>query len=160
MRISIIAAVGRNNELGKNNDLIWHLPNDLKFFKSVTTGKTVLMGRNTFWSLPKVLPNRTNIVITDIKENYPSEVVVYNSIDNFIDDNDDIDEEIFVIGGASIYNQFIDKADKLYLTEVNADCVDASVFFPDFDKSLFEREVIGENSDNGICYKHVLYRRR
>ena len=73
MKISIIAAIGANNELGMNNDLIWHLPNDLKFFKSVTSGHTVLMGRNTFYSLPKVLPNRTNIVITDVDEEYPKE---------------------------------------------------------------------------------------
>ena len=160
MKISIIAAIGENNELGKNNDLIWHLPNDLKFFKSVTTGKTVLMGRNTFWSLPKVLPNRTNIVITDMDEDYPKEVVIYNSIDAFLEDYKNTEEEVFIIGGASIYNQFINIADKIYLTEVAASCADAQVYFPTFDKEQYEKEVVGKNEDNGISYKHVLYKRR
>lgn len=160
MKISIIAAIGENNELGRNNDLIWHLPNDLKFFKSVTSGHTVLMGRNTFWSLPKVLPNRTNIVITDMDEDYPKEVVIYNSIESFMNDYRDKDEEVFIIGGASIYAQFIDKAEILYLTEVSASCPDASVYFPEFDKNDYDKSVVGENNDNGISYKHVLYKRR
>ena len=159
MKISIIAVIGENNELGRNNDLIWHLPNDLKFFKSVTSGHTVLMGRNTLWSLPKVLPNRTNIVITDIDEEYPSEVVIYNSIESFLNDYNGKDEEVFIIGGASIYKQFIDIADKLYLTEVSASS-SADVYFPLFDKSNYDKEVVGENEDNGISYKHVLYKRR
>ena len=159
MKISIIAAIGENNELGKNNDLIWHLPNDLKFFKSVTSGHTVLMGRNTFWSLPKVLPNRTNIVITDNQEEYPKEVIIYNSIESFLKEYNEKDEEVFIIGGASIYKQFIDKAEKLYLTEIQAQCLDADVYFPKFDKNNYEKETIKENEDNGISYKHVLYRR-
>ena len=160
MKISIIAAVGENNELGKNNDLIWHLPNDLKFFKTVTTGKTVLMGRNTFWSLPKVLPNRTNIVITDMEEEYPKEVIIYNSIEAFLEDYKNTEEEVFIIGGASIYKQFIDLAEKIYLTEIEDKCEEAEVFFPQFDKEQYEKEIIGENEDNGISYKHVLYKRR
>ena len=160
MKISIIAAIGKNNELGKNNDLIWHLPNDLKFFKSVTTGKTVLMGRNTFWSLPKVLPNRTNIVITDMDEDYPKEVVIYNSIEAFLEDYKNTEEEVFIIGGASIYSQFINIADKIYLTEVAATCDDAQVYFPQFDKEQYEKDIVGQNEDNGISYKHVLYKRR
>jgi dihydrofolate reductase len=160
MKISIIAAIGENNELGKNNDLIWHLPNDLKFFKSVTTGKTVLMGRNTFWSLPKVLPNRTNIVITDMDEEYPKEVVIYNSIDAFLEDYKNTEEEVFIIGGASIYKQFIKIADKIYLTEIAASCEDAQVYFPQFDKEQYDKEIVGKNEDNGISYKHVLYKRR
>lgn len=160
MKISIIAAIGENNELGKNNDLIWHLPNDLKFFKSVTTGKTVLMGRNTFWSLPKVLPNRTNIVITDMDEDYPKEVVIYNSIEAFLEDYKNTEEEVFIIGGASIYSQFINIADKIYLTEVAATCDDAQVYFPQFDKEQYEKDIVGQNEDNGISYKHVLYKRR
>ena len=160
MKISIIAAIGENNELGKNNDLIWHLPNDLKFFKSVTTGKTVLMGRNTFWSLPKVLPNRTNIVITDMDEDYQKEVVIYNSIEAFLEDYINTEEEVFIIGGASIYSQFINIADKIYLTEVAATCDDAQVYFPQFDKEQYEKDIVGQNEDNGISYKHVLYKRR
>lgn len=160
MKLSIIAAIGSNNELGLNNDLIWHLPNDLKFFKNVTSGHTVLMGRNTFFSLPKVLPNRTNIVITDIEEKYPSEVVIYNSIESFLKDYNNTNEEVFIIGGASIYKQFIDLADKLYLTEIEASCSEASVYFPLFNKDNYDKTIIGENCDNDIKYKHVLYKRR
>lgn len=160
MKISIIAAIGSNNELGRDNDLIWRLPNDLKFFKSVTTGHTVLMGKNTFWSLPKVLPNRTNIVITHSYEDFPDEVVIYNSIESFLNDYRDSDEEVFVIGGASIYKQFIDMAENLYLTEIEASCPDASVYFPDFNKEDYDKSIIGSNEDNGISYKHVLYKRR
>ena len=160
MNISIIAAIGQNNELGKNNDLIWHLPNDLKFFKNTTTGKTVVMGSNTFKSLPNVLPNRTNIVITHQNNGYPSNVIIYNSIESFLNDYKNKDEEVFIIGGSSIYNQFIQKADKLYLTEILATCKDASVFFPKFNKENYEQTILGENQDNGISYKHVLYKRR
>lgn len=160
MKISIIAAIGENLELGKNNDLIWHLPNDLKFFKNTTSGHTVLMGRNTFFSLPKVLPNRTNIVITDVDEEYPKEVVIYNSIESFLKDYQNKDEEVFIIGGASIYKQFIDLADKLYLTEIHATCSEASVYFPQFDKTNYDETTLLENCDNGISYKHVLYKRR
>jgi len=160
MKISIIAAIGSNNELGRNNDLIWHLPNDLKFFKSVTSGHTILMGKNTFWSLPKVLPDRTNIVITHSDEKFPDEVVIYNSIESFLNDYRDKDEEVFIIGGASIYSQFIDKAENLYLTEIEASCPDASVYFPKFNKDDYDKSIIAENEDNGISYKHVLYKRR
>ena len=160
MKISIIAAIGEKNELGKNNNLIWRLPNDLKFFKSITSGHTVLMGKKTFWSLPKVLPNRTNIVITHSDEKFPDEVIIYNSIESFLKDYSSKEEEVFIIGGASIYKQFIDKAEKLYLTEIEATCVDADVYFPEFSKSNYESEIIGTNNDNGISYKHVLYKRR
>jgi len=160
MKISIIAAIGSNNELGRDNDLIWRLPNDLKFFKSVTTGHTVLMGKNTFWSLPKVLPNRTNIVITHSDQKFPDEVVIYNSIESFLNDYRDRDDEVFIIGGASIYKQFIDMAENLYLTEIEASCPDASVYFPEFNKEDYDKSIIGSNEDNGISYKHVLYKRR
>lgn len=162
MKISIIAAVGKNLELGKNNDLIWSLPNDLKFFKNVTNGKMVVMGKNTFKSLPKVLPNRKNVVLTfpDDKEILPSEVEIFHGIPEFLDRYKDYTEEIFIIGGASIYKQFLNLADTLYLTEINDTCLDASVYFPKFNKKLFIKEIIGENSDNDIKYKHVIYRRK
>ena len=138
MKLAMIACVGKNLELGRNNDLIWHLPSDLKYFKGVTYGHTVIMGKNTFKSLPGVLKERHNIVLTfkDDKEKLPNEVEVLHSIDEFLDKYKSKDELIFVIGGASIYKQFIDLADTLYLTEVDGEC-NADVYFPDFDKSLF-----------------------
>lgn len=158
MKIKIIAAIGQKNELGKNNDLIWHIPGDLKFFKEVTSGHTVLMGKNTFYSLPKVLPNRKNIVISETKINN-DEIIVYSSLEDFFKDYKDIDEEVFIIGGASMYKAFIDIASELYLTEIEATDDEAQVYFPDFDKTKYVSEFLKENSDNGIKYRHVLYKK-
>lgn len=161
MKLAMIACVGKNLELGRNNDLLWHLPSDLKYFKEVTFGHPVIMGKNTFKSLPGVLKDRHNIVLTfqDDKEELPKEVEVLHSIDEFIDKYKDKDQEVFVIGGASIYKQFIDLADTLYLTEVEDESI-ADVYFPEFDKNDFEREVVGHGSDNGINFNFVIYRRK
>ena len=134
MSYSIIAAIGKNRELGKNNDLIWSLPGDLKFFKEVTTGHTVLMGKNTFYSLPKVLPNRKNIVITDEYIDN-SEIEQFNSLEAFYDKYQDSDEVVFIIGGGMMYRQFVDIADELYLTEIDASDNEAQTYFPSFDKN-------------------------
>lgn len=160
MKISMIAAVGKNLELGKDNKLLWNLPNDLKFFKKITNGKIVIMGKNTFKSLPKILPNRTNVVLTfpNDLEKFPEEVIVLHSIDEVLKKYQDYNEEIFIIGGASIYKQFIDFADTLYLTEVD-DNIDADVYFPKFNKDLYKKEIIGKNNDGDIYYNHVVYRR-
>lgn len=158
MTISMIAVIGKNNELGKKGGLLWHLPNDLKFFKEVTSGSTVVMGKRTYYSLPKKLPNRRNVVLTLVDEEQPDDVEVVHSVGevlNMFDQN----EEIFIIGGASIYKQFIEFADKLYLTEVDACDSEADVFFPTFDKSNYDVKILGMNSDNDINYKHVLYKR-
>ena len=159
MSYSIIAAIGKNNELGKDNDLIWHLPNDLRFFKETTTGKTIIMGRRTFESLPRMLPNRHHIVLSSSTD-FPEEVEVYKELKDLLEAYKDTNEELFVIGGASIYKLFIDYSDKLYLTEIDAECKDADAYFPEFDKSLYDKEIIKENSDDNIKYKHVLYKRK
>ncbi len=159
MSFSIIAAIGKNNELGKDNDLIWHLPNDLKFFRSVTTGKTIIMGRRTFESLSKMLPNRHHVVISS-SNNFPNEVEVFNSLEELLEKYNDINDELFVIGGGSIYKLFLDYSNKLYLTEIDAECSDASVYFPSFNKEEWDRELLQENEDDGITYKHVLYTRK
>ena len=158
MSFSIIAAIGKNNELGKDNALIWHLPGDLKFFKETTTGKTIIMGRRTFESLPRMLPNRHHIVISS-SNNFPEEVSVYNTIDDLLKDYKDSNEELFVIGGASIYKAFLDLSNKLYLTEIDAEDKNADAYFPTFDKSLYDMEVLKENEDEGIKYRHVLYKK-
>lgn len=157
MNISMIACIGKNLELGKNNDLIWHLPNDLKFFKETTIGKTVIMGRRTFESLPGKLPKRRNVVLMLKTEEPIPDVDIYYDIPSLLKELDE--EEVFIIGGASIYKQFLPLAKKLYLTEVDASCPDASVYFPKFDKNLYTRTVLKTNSDNGINYEHVLYER-
>ena len=158
MNLVIIAAIGKNNELGKDNKLIWHLPGDLKFFKEKTIGKNIVMGRKTFESLPKMLPNRHHIVITTGNIDN-SEVEVYHSIEDFLKVYS-YSGETCVIGGASIYNSLIDYVDVMYLTEINKECLDADSYFPDFDREGWRSEVIGNNTENGISYKHVLYKRR
>lgn len=157
--ISIIACVGKNLELGKNNDLIWHLPNDLKYFKKVTSGKTVIMGRRTFESLPGILPKRRNIVLQLPNENKIEGVEIFNDIPSILEavKNED---EAFIIGGASIYRQFLEYASKLYLTEVNKTCSDAEVYFPKFDKRKYKKVIVGQDCDSGIEYNFVIYERR
>ena len=154
--ISIIAAIGKNNELGKNNNLIWHLPNDLKFFKETTMGKPILMGRKTLNSLPKLLPGRTHLVLSTSNLNIDG-VIQFTNIEDALDYIKNIDE-VFIIGGASIYKEFLSYADKLYLTEIDA-VSEADVYFPTFDKTKYKRSVIKTNEDNGIKYEHVLYER-
>jgi len=142
MSISIVVAIGRNNQLGYNNHLLWSLPNDMKRFKTLTTGHTVIMGRNTYLSLPKgSLPNRRNVVISDDKnDNFPGCEMVSSIKDALkLTENDG---EVFIMGGASIYRQFLQYADRLYLTIVD-DSPEADVFFPlisSDDCVLVERE--------------------
>ena len=159
MNISMIASVGKNNELGKDNGLIWRFKEDLKFFREITTGHVIVMGRKTFESLPKMLPNRHHIVITS-KDYINDEVEVFKNIDYFLEKYRDCEDEIFIIGGSSIYSSFLEYSNKLYLTEIDAEDKDADVYFPSFDKSLYDRSYIGEEQeDNNIKYRHVLYRR-
>ena len=156
--ISMIACVGENLELGKNNDLLWHLPNDLKFFKEKTLGKTVIMGRRTFDSLPGKLPKRRNIVLQLPNESIIENVEIFNNVDDILESVKD-EEEAFICGGASIYRLFLPYANKLYLTEVKKSDKEAEVYFPEFDKSKYTRTILGSNSDNGIDYDFVLYER-
>lgn len=161
MKLSIIACIGKNLCLGKNNDLIWHLKGDLKYFKEVTLNHPVVMGKNTFKSLPGVLKNRKNIVLTfsNDLEKLPDEVEIFNSIEEFLNQYKDYPDEVFIIGGASIYKQFLEYASTLYLTEVDLES-EADVYFPEFDKTLYEKEIVKEQSENGINYKFAIYRRK
>lgn len=118
--LSIIVAVSQNGAIGKDNKLLWHIPNDLKRFKSITSGHTIIMGRKTFESLPKVLPNRHHIVITrdkNFKVNNES-VEVINSIDDVISRYKDSPEEVFIIGGGDIYRKLLPYANKIYMTKI------------------------------------------
>ena len=158
MDISIIAAIGKNNELGKNNDLIWHLKGDMKFFRELTTNHVIVMGRKTFESLPKMLPNRHHIIISN--NNLNDKVEVFNNINSFLEKYKDYEDEIFIIGGSSIYKAFLDYSNKLYLTEIDEEDKNADVYFPLFDKSLWDKEYISEDKEEkNIKYRHVLYRR-
>ena len=154
--LSLIAAVGRNNELGKGNDLIWHFKEDMKFFKETTMGSAVIMGRKTFESLPKALPGRKNIVITKSAGYSPEGAEAVNSIEAALKA---AGEGAFVIGGASIYKALLPECQRLYLTEIDAECSDADVYFPSFDKSLYTREKLAEYDIDGVHFEHVLYKK-
>ena len=131
MRINIIAAVAKNRAIGFENKLIYWLPNDLKRFKALTTGHTILMGRKTFESLPKgALPNRRNCVLTNSVKELPG-CECFSCWDEFLFTCMP-DEEIFIIGGASLYKGLIDKADRLCLTEIDDAPEQADTFFPDY----------------------------
>lgn len=158
MSFSLIAAIGQNNELGKKGGLVFKIPGDLKFFKKVTTGHPVFMGLNTWRSLPGKLPNREHFVLTpDVAEIANDNVNPVTNLDDFIATYQDSDEEIFVIGGGMVYKQMLPYCDKLYLTEVHASDSDADTFFPEFNHSLYKREVLAHGEDNNISYDHVLY---
>ena len=156
---SMIAAIGKNRELGKNGGLIWQLPSDLKFFKEQTTGKKVFMGKRTFESLPRKLPNREHFVLTDEEIDNDGINLVWN-LEEFVNKHLNTDEEIFVIGGGMVYKQMLPYSKRLILTEVNAECLDADTYFPEFNKQDFERKVLGEGSDNGISFEHIEYVRK
>lgn len=137
MNITIIVAIAENNAIGKNNDLLWHISGDLKRFKEITTGHTVVMGRKTYLSLPKrPLPNRRSIVISDIPNECIPDVEVVDSIENAVEIFDN-DKENFIIGGGMIYRQFLPLANKLYLTVVHKK-YDADVFFPEINYDEWE----------------------
>lgn len=135
--ISLIAAIGRNNELGKNNALLWHLPADMKHFKNITELHAVIMGRKTFESIGRPLPNRRNIVITRDanykKAGLPAQagVEVAHSLAEAFDLFADKSEEIFIIGGGELYKQALPIADKLYITHIDAEDEEADSFFPE-----------------------------
>lgn len=159
--ISIIVAIAENFAIGKNNDLLFYLPNDLKRFKQITSGHTIIMGRNTLLSLPKwPLPNRRHIVITDKKEDvFPGCETVF-SIDEAIE-KVKLEEEAFVIGGGMIYKQFYPLAGKLYLTLVHKP-FEADVFFPEVNYSAWD-EVAREDfhdEKNNFEYSYLDLKRK
>lgn len=129
----MIAAIGKNRELGKANQLLWHIPEDLKHFKEKTSRKAVIMGQKTFDSIGKPLPDRLNVVLSNDPNFKADNIVISNSIDDAVAIAADYSGEVFVIGGGSIYKQFMDKADKLYLTLVDKE-YDADVFFPEYNE--------------------------
>jgi len=136
LKLISIAAVGKNNELGKDNDLLWHLPKDFKRFKKLTTGHFIIMGRKTFESFPKPLPNRTHIVITRQK-NYSNEhCIVVHDLDNALKLVEK-EKVVFVIGGGEIYKQFMPIVHELEITKVHAE-FEADTYFPEIDSEIWE----------------------
>ncbi|SHH85783.1 dihydrofolate reductase [Wenyingzhuangia marina] len=159
--ITLIAAIGDNNELGKNNDLIWHLPADLKRFKKITTGHHIIMGRKTYESIGKPLPNRTTIIITRNKNYKVEGCITTDSLEHAIEIAKK-DENAFVIGGAKIYKKAIDLVDELDICEVHR-TFDADVFFPKIDTNIWEeikREDFKSDEKNIYDYSFVKYKRK
>lgn len=152
---SIIAAIGKNNELGKENQLIFHIKEDMKYFREKTKGHKVVMGHKTWDSLPGKLKNRKNIVIS--RHDFPGPDQIIHDIDQFIDDNKDSDEEIFIIGGGTVYHQFLPYTKNLYLTEVDKADPKATTFFPEFDKSNYEKAIIKKGSEDDLVYSISKY---
>jgi dihydrofolate reductase len=137
MKISLVAAIAENNAIGKNNQLLWHLPNDLKFFKNYTLGKIILMGRKTFESIGKrALPGRINAVISSDTSMKTNDVLVFKTLDAALQHFKN-SEEVCIVGGAQLYKDTLDKADQLVLTKV-ACSPEADVFFPDVNWNNWE----------------------
>lgn len=161
VKISIIAAIGKDRELGKDNKLLWRIPEDLKRFRKLTQGHAVIMGRKTFESIGKPLPDRLNVIITRDKNYFNvlkhyNNVIVYNSLEQVMNNllfkikNLKFKDEVFVIGGGQIFTLALPHADKLYLTIVD-DVKNADTFFPDY--STFKKVVYKEIKEhNGLSY--------
>ena len=165
VKISMIAAIGKNRELGEGNKLIWHISSDLKRFKELTVGHPVIMGRITYESIDRLLPNRINIIVTRDPDFTVEGAIVVNSVEEAIEkarNTEDIrlrqsfggQGEIFIIGGAQIYALGIKFADKLYLTKIDAEAPSADASFPDYSefKKVVRRE---EGEENGLKYEFV-----
>lgn len=162
MRLSIIVAIAENNAIGKDNQLIYYLPNDLRRFKALTTGHTIIMGRRTFESLPKgALPNRRNIVLSRSQQEFAG-AERYDSLEEALAQCHDC-EEVFIIGGSSVYKEALPIADRLCLTLVHSTPTDADVFFPTIDFNLWKetnRENHGTDERHAVEYSFVDYERR
>ncbi len=161
--LSIVVAISENNVIGKNNKLLWHIPEDMKRFKELTTGHTIIMGRKTFESIGKVLPDRRHIILTR-----DSEYVVNNENVDIVNDINELDsyidetEENFIIGGAIIYNQLIKRADKVYMTKIHK-VFDGDAYFPKLSETEWkevERKQGLKNEKNPYDYEYITYVRR
>ena len=160
--ISIIVAVSEDWGIGKDNELLWHISEDLKRFKRLTSGNTVIMGKKTWESLPgRPLPGRKNIVLTDDPDETIKDAVTAYSVQDSLNKSDK-DNEIYIIGGGSIYRQFMPIADRLFITHVHRKAP-ADIYFPAVDLNVWEvteKEEFKTDGDNGIPYTYTIYSRR
>lgn len=154
---TIVVAMGLKNEIGADNKLLWHLPTDLKNFKKLTSNHPIIMGRKTYESIGKPLPNRTNIVVSRKKDWFEEDILIVGSIKEAIKFAKKIDEEIFIIGGGNIYEQTLEVTDKLEVTQVKAE-LEADVFFPKIDEKIWQKtnEICHEKDDKNeydFCFQ-------
>lgn len=161
MILSIIVAVASNGAIGRNNDLPWHLPGDLKRFKEITLGHPIIMGRNTYYSLPNgALPKRRNIVVSQTLKQLP-DAECYRSLDDALQAVA-TEEEVFIIGGAKLFVSTIDRADRIYYTTVETVVEDADTFFPIFsqqDWQIASQEHYSQDDKNAFATTLTLYNR-
>ena len=159
--ISIIVAIASNNAIGKDNDLLWHISNDLQRFKRLTENHFIVMGKRTYYSLPRrPLPKRTNMVITDVAKEQIDNCLMAYSIEDAVAKMQN-EKENFIIGGGSIYEQFMPLANKLYITRVHKD-FDADTFFPEVsftDWKLVEKTDVEDDNQNDFNYSFEIYER-
>ena len=160
MRLSIIAAMSANRVIGSNNDLPWRLPEDWKRFKSLTMGHHLIMGRKTFESIGQPLPGRTTVVITRQTGYAPEGVLVAHSVEQALQMAAG-DDEVFVAGGAQIYQQMLPRADRMYLTSIDAE-FEGDTYFPEFEESdweLISEEGYAQDEKNPYPYTFLTYER-
>ena len=155
--ISMILAVGKNYELGYNNKLLWHLKNDLINFKKLTLNKTIIMGRKTFESLGRLLPNRKHIVISNNYKTDLEDIEITNDVKEIINRYENSEEEVFIIGGASIYKLFEDYASKLYITRVHEKFNKADVFYEYNIENFIEVDKVTYKKDEYNDYNYDIY---
>ncbi len=159
--LTIIAAAAENNALGKDNDLVWHLPDDFKRFKLLTSGHHIIMGRKTFESFPKLLPNRTHIIITRKTDYHPPNTIVVHSLEEAIRIAK-LDEQPFIIGGGEIYEMGMDMADRIELTRVHGE-FEADTFFPEIDErewELVREQYHAKDERHDYSFTYLTYERR
>ena len=159
--LTMIAAAAENNALGKNNDLIWHISNDLKRFKRLTSGHAIIMGRKTFESMPKALPNRTNIVLTNKRDYQPEGALVVHSIEKALTLVKE-DPQPFIIGGGEIYRLFMPYCDRIELTRVHHS-FEADVFFPEIDLNQWKeiaREKVDATEEQPYHYSYITFEKK
>jgi len=149
--MNIIVAVAKNNAIGKNNNLLWHIKEDLVYFKKTTLGATVVMGRKTFESIGKPLPGRRNVVVSKTMNEIEG-IEIFRSVDQALGSCSS-NEEVFIIGGGEIYKQSISLVQRIFLTIVDVNIPDADTFFPELDMSQW-REVFREDHSRGVSFEH------
>lgn len=154
-----IAAIGKNNELGYKNSLIWHLKEDLNNFKKLTNNHYIVMGKNTYLSLPKKLPNRKYIIISRSLPN-SDEYILFKNIKDFLKFFNTQNEDIYIIGGATIYKELLEYSNILILTEIDKEFKNADVYFPTFIKKDYTSKILSTHNENSINYNIIEYKKK
>lgn len=156
--LTLVACISKDGGLGRENGLLWHIPEDMKFFRETTTGGVVVMGRKTFASIGRALPRRENIVLSH-HEVKADEVIWAEDLPALAGILEEMDKDVYIIGGAALYKMFIDQADRLLLTEVNA-VRPADVFFPEFRREDYVAKVLQQGEHDGVKWRTVEYMRK